>query len=64
MSYRIARSTLALSTIIITSCNAQITGRSEFLYACKYIKSTDPIDVTSSSAGNKFFVGFPRNAGQ
>ncbi len=28
------------------------------------IKSIDPIDVTSSSAGNKFFVGFPRNLGQ
>ncbi len=67
MSYRIARSTLAL---IITfahkkaSCNAQITGRSEFLYACKYIKSIDPIDATSSSAANKFVLGFPRNAGQ
>ncbi|XP_064407205.1 adhesion G protein-coupled receptor L3-like isoform X2 [Halichondria panicea] len=49
MSYRIARSTLALTIIIITfapSCDAQIT------------------DETSSSAGKKFAVGFPTSFGQ
>ncbi|XP_064388398.1 IgGFc-binding protein-like [Halichondria panicea] len=49
MSYRIARSTLALTIIIITfapSFDAQIT------------------DKTLSSAGKKFVIGFPRNSGQ
>ena len=68
MSYRIARSTLALTIIIITfasSCDAQITGRVDFLKMhVILVLSIHPIDETLSNAGKKFVVGFLRNSGQ